>query len=206
MEQTIIAKTSHSEQIGDLMAALAKAQGKITSAIKDKKNPFFKSSYADLAGVWEVCRDPLSANNLAVIQTIEGSKQEMFLVTWLGHSSNQWIKSKIPLFVMKPDPQALGSAITYARRYALSAMVGVCADDDDDGEAAMGRKSREAPSIDIEQYLDSWNEEKEGARQFLEAVMKVRKWDAQKTIQEFCKNPDETRRKYEAWKFGQKAA
>jgi hypothetical protein len=134
--ETDPAIVSHSDAIGELLGALAKAQGKISNALKDKKNPFFKSNYADLASVWDACREPLSANGIAVIQTMEGPKQDMFLVTWLGHASGQWIKSKIPLMNAKQDPQSLGSAITYARRYALSAMVGVCADDDDDGEAA----------------------------------------------------------------------
>ena len=134
MEQT------HSEQLGELFSALAKAQGKIENALKDKANPFFKSRYADLASVWDACREPLSQNGLAVIQTVEGSKDAMFLITCLGHASGQWMKSKLPLFVMKQDPQSVGSAITYGRRYALSAIVGICPDEDDDGEKAMGRK------------------------------------------------------------------
>jgi hypothetical protein len=141
-------ETTHSEGVGKLFEALSKAQGEIQSALKDKKNPFFKSSYADLSSVWDACRPVLPKYGLAVVQTVEGTKQEMFLTTWLGHSSGEWMKSKLPLIVMKQDPQSLGSAITYARRYALSAMVGVCADEDDDGEKAMGRKSEKVTHIE----------------------------------------------------------
>lgn len=139
-ENSVYTATEHTAALNELLAALAKAQGQISSAKKDKKNPFFKSSYADLSSVWEACREPLASNGLSVIQTVEGSKTEMFLVTWLGHSSGQWIKSKLPMLLQKFDPQSQGSAITYARRYALSAMVGICADEDDDGERAMSRK------------------------------------------------------------------
>ena len=141
--------TEHSASLNELFAALAKAQGQISHAKKDKKNPFFKSSYADLASVWEACRDPLASNGLSVIQTVEGSKTEMYLITWLGHASGQWIKSKLPMLLQKSDPQSQGSAITYARRYALSAMVGICADEDDDGERAMARKSKDVTDKEL---------------------------------------------------------
>lgn len=135
--------TEHSTTLNELLAALAKAQGQISNAKKDKKNPFFKSSYADLSSVWEACREPLSANGLSVIQTVEGNKEQMFLTTWLGHASGQFIKSRLPMLLTKFDAQSQGSAITYARRYALSAMVGICADEDDDGEKAMVRQKPE---------------------------------------------------------------
>jgi len=143
-------ENSHSAELGLLFEALAKAQGKIENALKDKKNPFFKSSYADLASVWDACRTPLSTNGLAIIQTVEGTREGMFLNTWLGHSSGQWMTSKLPMIVMKQDPQSVGSAITYARRYALSALVGICPDEDDDGEKAMGRKNEKSKIEDIQ--------------------------------------------------------
>lgn len=130
-----------SENINELAAALAKAQGKIVSAKKDKKNPFFKSTYADLSSVWDACRSVLSENGLAVIQTIQTPEnKQMELVTTLAHSSGQWIKSHMPIITAKNDPQSLGSALTYYRRYALSALVGVAAsDEDDDGNIASDR-------------------------------------------------------------------
>lgn len=125
-----------SENINELMASLSKAQGKIQPASKDKSNPFFKSKYADLSSVWEACRESLSEHGLAVVQTVQQKPEGMVLVTTLGHSSGQWIKSEMPIIVAKQDPQTIGSAITYYRRYSLSAIVGVAPNDDDDGEKA----------------------------------------------------------------------
>lgn len=124
-----------SENINELMSALAKAQGKIQPACKDSSNPFFKSKYADLSSVWESCRSALSENGLAVVQSVSNNENGMSLITTLGHASGQWIRSEMPIELVKKDPQTLGSIITYYRRYALAAIVGV-APDDDDGEKA----------------------------------------------------------------------
>jgi hypothetical protein len=130
--------SEQSEQINELAGALAKAQGKITGALKDSANPFFKSKYADLASVWDACRTALSDNGLAVIQLTESDDSGVFVVTTLAHSSGQWMRSRLRLTPKDDSPQAMGSAITYGRRYALAAMVGV-AQVDDDGNAASGR-------------------------------------------------------------------
>jgi hypothetical protein len=130
--------SEQSEQINELAGALAKAQGKITGALKDSANPFFKSKYADLASVWDACRSALSDNGLAVIQLTESDDSGVFVVTTLAHSSGQWMRSRLRLTPKDDSPQAMGSAITYGRRYALAAMVGV-AQVDDDGNAASGR-------------------------------------------------------------------
>lgn len=130
--------SEQSEQINELAAALAKAQGKITGALKDSANPFFKSKYADLASVWDACRAALSENGLAVIQLTESDDSGVFVTTSLAHSSGQWIRSKLRLTPKDSSPQGMGSAITYGRRYALAAMVGV-AQVDDDGNAASGQ-------------------------------------------------------------------
>ena len=131
--------TNQSEQINELATALAKAQGEILRAIKDSANPFFKSKYADLSSVWNACRQPLSKNGLSIIQTFE-TEGETYLITTLVHSSGQWIRSKLPILTVKKDAQEYGKAITYMRRYALSAIVGVSPDDDDDGNSANGNQ------------------------------------------------------------------
>jgi hypothetical protein len=130
-----------SESIGALAAALSKAQADITGALKDSSNPFFKSKYADLASCWDACRKQLAANNLAVIQTIyvHWDSGQTMLSTKLAHSSGEWIRSDLPVLAKDLSPQAQGSGITYARRYALAAIVGL-AQVDDDAEAAQGRK------------------------------------------------------------------
>lgn len=128
-----------SQDIGELAAALAVAQGEITGALKDSANPFFKSRYADLASVWDACRTSLSKNGLAVIQVASTSEAGAAVITTtLAHKSGQWIRGIISLMPVKSDPQGMGSALTYARRYALAAMVGV-AQVDDDANSASGK-------------------------------------------------------------------
>lgn len=132
---------SQSELINELATALSKAQGEMPAAVKDKVNPFFKSSYADLGNVWDAARPVLSKYGLCVIQTTDfvPERNQIMLVTTLVHTSGQWVKSYLPLNPAKNDSQGVGAAITYLRRYSLSAIVGVVCDDDDDGETAVGR-------------------------------------------------------------------
>ena len=129
-----------SENINELATALAKAQGEITGALKDSANPFFKSKYADLASCWDACRAALSKNGLAVTQFPTTDPTGTYLVTSLLHSSGQWMRSSLLVQPKDDTPQAMGSALTYARRYALTAIVGV-AQVDDDGNAASGRSN-----------------------------------------------------------------
>lgn len=126
-----------SEQISDLAKALAKAQGEMSHAEKDSKNPHFKSSYASLASVWEACRGALTRNGLSVVQSFDETAQGLVLRSLLTHESGQWIESVYPIRPVKNDPQGFGSAATYARRYSLAALVGVVQDDDDANEASM---------------------------------------------------------------------
>ena len=132
-----------SESVAGLAAALAVAQGQMKGAIKDSANPFFKSKYADLASVVEAIRAAFSANGLSYIQTVEPSeKDEVRVETTLLHSSGEWISCGVlSLPVSKVDAQGYGSALTYARRYSLSAAVGV-APEDDDGNAASAAKPK----------------------------------------------------------------
>lgn len=129
----------HSENINELVAALSKAQAKIKSAVKDSANPYFKSKYADLAGIWDACQVPLTENGLAFSSMFFVNEMgQPCIMSMLMHGSGQWIRSVLPLNPVKNDPQGVGSAITYYRRYTLAAMVGVTTDDDD-GEGAMNR-------------------------------------------------------------------
>jgi hypothetical protein len=131
-----------SPTIGQLAAALAKAQGEIGVAVRENTNPFFKSKYADLASVVEAIRAAFSANGLSYIQTVEPSdKDEVRIETTLLHASGEWISCGVlALPVSKADAQGYGSALTYARRYSLSAAAGVAAELDDDGNAASAAK------------------------------------------------------------------
>ena len=130
----------------ELYAALVKCQTQIKVALKDSKNPHFKSSYADLTSVMLACKDALAANNLAVLQLsrIHESGTPV-LVTRIIHSSGEHVEGEFPLVCKDPnDPQKLGSAVTYARRYALAAALGITADDDD-GQAASSHAAPPAP-------------------------------------------------------------
>ena len=144
-----------SESIAGLAAALAKAQGAMKGAIKDSANPFFKSKYADLASVVDAIRAAFSANGLSYIQTVEPSdKDEVRVETTLLHSSGEWISCGVlSLPVSKVDAQGYGSALTYARRYSLSAAVGV-APEDDDGNAASIAKPK--PTMDCTDHISAF--------------------------------------------------
>jgi len=143
-----------SDSISGLAAALAIAQGQMKGAIKDSANPFFKSKYADLASVVEAIRVAFSSNGLSYIQTVEPSdKDEVRVETTLLHSSGEWIACGVlSLPVSKADAQGYGSALTYARRYSLSAAVGV-APEDDDGNAASAAK----PTMDFTPHIEKIN-------------------------------------------------
>ena len=120
---------NRSDQIDQLATALAKAQGAICAASKDGVNPHFKYKYATLGAIWEACRGPLSANGLSVVQASLLGERHVVVTTMLAHCSGQWIDNELSLPILKLEPQAIGAAITYARRYALGAMVGVAPED-----------------------------------------------------------------------------
>jgi hypothetical protein len=126
-------------EMSELAKALAKAQSEIEVAIKDAKNPHFKSSYATLASTWDALRAPLTKNGLSVVQAGKLIDGKQILVTRLEHSSGEFRESEILLINQKNDMQGLGSAWSYARRYALQAIAGI-AQDDDDGNAAVAQR------------------------------------------------------------------
>ncbi len=129
---------THSDQLDQLATALAKAQQQIEGAKKDSTNPFFKSTYADLASVWAACRGALTQNGLSVVQLPGFDSGVATLTTILLHSSGQWIEGTAAAPIAKQDAQGVGGVITYLRRYALAAVAGVV-QEDDDGESAVVR-------------------------------------------------------------------
>ena len=147
-----------SNSIGNLAGALAKAQAKIRGAVKDSANPFFKSSYADLQSVWDACRGPLTENGLCVIQTTESTEAGCNLLTTLAHESGEFVTGRLPVLPLKNEPQALGSAISYALRYALAALVGVYQTDDDAEQAQARGSVNTAPRQVVAQAATKINE------------------------------------------------
>lgn len=143
-----------SDSIAALAAALAKAQATIEGARKDSENAAFKnggkvSRYADLAAVWAACREQLTAEGLSVVQFPgELIDNRMTMATQLCHASGEWMRATLSIPLSKVDAQGYGSAVTYARRYALAAVVGVCPDDDDGNAATGAGQSRQEPQRD----------------------------------------------------------
>jgi len=128
-----------SESIKALAVALAKAQAEFKPAPKSSTNPHFKSRYTDLATLWEHCRPVLVANDLAIVQTFEPAEAGMAITTTLLHKSGEFIGGTLTMPIERQTPQAVGSAITYGRRYGMAAILGMVSDEDDDAEGATNR-------------------------------------------------------------------
>lgn len=164
--------------------ALAKAQGEIEAASKDRNNPAFKSKYADITSVWEAARPALAKHGISVTQwPVHADDNRLHIVTRVAFKG-EWIRAHFSIPVTKQDAQGYGSATTYAKRYALAAALGVVADDDDDGNAASQKPAYEPrktaapmPTTDLETVGDTlirkFNEA-ETAEAFEEEVTKAR--------------------------------
>ena len=131
-----------SDTIGKLAAALSAAQGEFPVVEKKSANPFFSSKYADLAEVAKATVPILAKNGLSIVQAPGWDGEKHLLSTRLMHTSGEWIENTMALMPVKNDPQAQGSAITYARRYAYSAILGIVTEADDDGNAASQPKAQ----------------------------------------------------------------
>jgi len=126
-----------SESIAALAKALVAAQTEMGGAVKDAANPFFKSKYADLGSVIRAIKEPCSKHGLSYVQLPIRSENGVGVVTRLLHESGEWLEGEFTLPMVKNDPQAAGSAITYARRYALSALFSIPQVDSDAEDAMM---------------------------------------------------------------------
>lgn len=147
-----------SEQINEIAGALAAAQGALKPAVKDAVNPAYRSKYADLASVWEACREALPKHGLAAVQDVTNVDGGVAVTTRIVHKSGQWIEcGPLEVPMAKPDAHGLGSAVSYGKRYALSAVLGVVSEEDDDGNGAVsgapgkiaGYYNRPAPKAGI---------------------------------------------------------
>lgn len=134
-----------SEKVDQVAAALSEAQGRFEAVDKSAANPFFKSSYAPLPDVVKAAAPILSELGLSVWQGPDHDPAGDLLWTVVLHKSGQYIGSAMRMRPVKNDPQAQGSAITYGRRYAYMAALGLVADEDDDGNTASGRGSVSKP-------------------------------------------------------------
>lgn len=135
----VVGQYQQTASIGNIADALSKTQGMIRAAVKGARNPHLQTMYADLAAIWDAAREPLSKNGLSVIQPVMSTGENITIKTILAHSSGEWISAEFTVKTTgvgneKTMPiQRMGAAITYARRYGLSSMIGITSDEEDDG-------------------------------------------------------------------------
>jgi hypothetical protein len=146
---TTIEGMMQSSSIKEIAAALAKFIAQVKQPAKNAKNPHFGNRYADLNAVIETASQPLADNGLSFMQTTRFSEGTLVLRTVVMHTSGEWVAGEYPVLPVKPDPQGYGSAMTYARRYSLSAALGLAADDDDDGNAGSGKPATASSSSSV---------------------------------------------------------
>ena len=138
--------TNQNNKVARLAMALCLAQADIKDAKTNKKNAYIGNSYADLTAVWQACRAALTKNDLAVVQRFkDDNRGTTYLETLLIHTSGESISSELPLMNVK-DWHSMGSAITYARRYSLCALVGIAPDGEDDDGAAAQAGTKKSPT------------------------------------------------------------
>ena len=125
----------HSTTIGEIAGAMLKFQTEVGKISKSAVNPFFKSTYAPLHEILSAIRKPLTDAGLVVMQFPTG---ENYLETIIIHRSGEWVRDKYYMKPIKADPQSFGSVITYQKRYALVAILGLNVEEDDDGNRASG--------------------------------------------------------------------
>lgn len=131
---------NRSESISKFAVAFVKAQASMGNAVKGSANPFFKSKFADLNAIREACTPPLNEQGISILQPTTVVDGKHYIETILLHESGEYLSGLYEIVVAKAnDPQSLGAAISYARRYGLQSMVSLGAEDDD-GESALGRK------------------------------------------------------------------
>jgi hypothetical protein len=123
-----------SETIGKLAESLAKAQAEITSISKDRTNPHFKNRYATLDAILDAVRHTLAKHGLSIVQGASDTTQGFNVETYLVHSSGEYIANVVAVPVSKQDAQGVGSAMTYGRRYGVSALLALSTDEDNDGQ------------------------------------------------------------------------
>ena len=150
-----------SEQLNELFGALSKAQAEMTNGKATKQNPYLKNVYASIEDIWNEIREPFAKNGLSVTQIQQAQDGKLYVVTMLCHSSGQWLKSNTPLLLSqnaKNPMQELGSAITYARRYGLSAITGFSVSDatDDDGSACKAPTIAISEKIVLEEMMEKY--------------------------------------------------
>jgi hypothetical protein len=141
-----------SEEIGKLATALVKAQAEVESALKFSTNPHFSAPYADLTSVLTAIKPALAKHGLAMVQYPGYGGDVVTMITVLVHESGEWLQSPVASIpITKKDPHGAMSGITYLRRGCASSLMALIADEDDDGNAAVGPKptKQTKPTVDF---------------------------------------------------------
>ena len=172
-----------SQSIVELATSLSIAQGQMTGAVKGSKNPFFKSSYADIKDVINAIREPFNSNGLSYTQFPINKNDMIGVVTRIMHSSGEWLESEFFLPVGKKDAQGYGSAITYARRYALQSMAGIPSVDDD------GNSSSSSTNKVIYKVETVTDKESKELSDFCSKIGNSRKFLANYSVEKFSDLP-----------------
>lgn len=138
-----------SENINDIAKAMSSAQKEMKPAAKDSLNPHFKSKYADVSSVWESIREPITNHGLTIWQDVTTEERQVSITTRIVHVSGQWVEfGPLSVPLSRGDAHGVGSAITYGKRYALCAAVGVVAgDEDDDGNASKHQSQQQVQPV-----------------------------------------------------------
>lgn len=147
-----------SESIKEIATALSKFQSEVDNPKNTADNPFFKSKYAPLNDILNLVRPILTKHGLSVLQSPSGDGEKIIITTMLMHSSGEWIE--LDPLILKADKitaQGAGSAITYGRRYAVSALLGISSEDDDDGNGASGKGKKKGDKSEPEEQSQAIN-------------------------------------------------
>lgn len=126
----------------ELIKALVKTQLELIPPAKDKINPRFKTGYSSLDAIYQACRIPLAKNGLTLSHSVETADGKTYLITTIYHISGQSMHNRIPIFVEQQTSQSFASALTYSRRYAVCAIIGLPTEEDDDGERAVSQETK----------------------------------------------------------------
>jgi hypothetical protein len=161
-----------SDSIAKIAPALVKAQSAMQAALKDATNPHFKSKYADLGAVIDAVKGPLIANGILFMQSPSNDSTGVQVTTRLQHESGEFIEDTIYLPVPTQTPQAYGSGITYAKRYALQSMCGVPSEDDDGQAASAPKTPVSAPIPANAEGIELWNAASDEFKDYLSSRAK----------------------------------
>jgi len=134
-----------SEKVENIAKSLKLFQSTLKAVKMDATNPFFKSNYATLESCWDTIRKPLAENGLSILQMPESENGHINITTMLLHESGEWIKCTYGITPKDNNPQTIGSAITYLRRYGLG-MLGIVTDTDDDANSAQSNPKDKSPT------------------------------------------------------------